>query len=140
MFLFIEGMEYPDWTAGHKVREGVKEWQGLKESWVCPLGETFWPDEIKQKVSAIYKKVGIPDPLKQKLVEPFAGSFGGRNIEGVPVLTKVNWDALVDYFEWESAAISGNRAKSEKLQARAEKKYGGIFFHYNVYVDYSKPQ
>lgn len=140
MFLKIKGMELPDFAAAHTVSEGVDEWKGLKASWVCPLGETFWPDDIKQKVSDIYKKVGIADPLKQKLVEPFAGCFGGKNQEGVPVFSKVNWNALLDYFEWEAAEISENKVKAQKLQDKAEKKYGGIFFHYNVYVNYSNLQ
>jgi hypothetical protein len=142
MFLHIEGMKLPKWAAVHTVTSDPKyeEWQGGKPIHVCPLGETFWPDDVKSKIADIYKAVGVPDPMKQKLVEPYAGMFGGQNKEGIPVLTHVNWNLLLDYFEWEAASVSENVKLSNKLQGKAEKKHGGAFSHYPVYQDYTDPR
>jgi hypothetical protein len=140
MFLEIEGLKLPDYALLHTVYSGIEIWKGGKPSWATPLGETFWTDEEKKKVTDIFKRAGIPDPMKQKLVEPFAIAFGGKNKEGVPDLSKVNWEALIEFFEWESYSIQKtkeSKAISEKLQNKAEKKWGGIFFHYLVYEDYS---
>ena len=143
MFLQIDGLKLPDFAMINTRKEGIEEWKGGKPHWATPLVETFWPDDVKKKITDIFKKVGIPDPMRQKLVEPFAVCFGGENKEGVPDLSKVNWEALVEFFEWESFSIQGtkaSRAMSEKLQDKAEKKWGGTFFHYDVYQDYSNPR
>jgi len=104
MFLKITGMTLPDWALIHSVSDDpkLKEWQGKKEHCFCPLEETLWADDVKKKITKIYKAVGVPDPMKQKLVEPYAGCFGGKNKEGACDFSKVNWQALLDYFEWES--------------------------------------
>jgi hypothetical protein len=132
----------PDWALIHAVSDDpkLKEWQGKKEDCFCPLEETLWADDVKKKITKIYKAVGVPDTMKQKLVEPYAGCFGGINKEGACDFSKVNWQALLDYFEWESAAVTRNAVKSDKLQAQAQKKYGAIFSHYLVYQNYSEPR
>jgi len=142
MFLDIKGMTLPKWAMVHALTDdsNFEEWQGRKPYWVCPLEQTLWSEDIKKKITDTYKAVGVSDPMKQKLVEPYAGAFGGKNKEGACDFSEVNWGTLIDYFEWEAASISENKRKSEKLQKQAEKKYGGIFSHYLVYENYSKPR
>ena len=99
---------------------------------------------MKDKINQIFKSIGVKNPLKQKLVEPRATYFGGqpdRNFD------RVDWDMVVDYFEYEAASYATNipmgtgadqklkRKRVKDLQDRAERKYGHIFFHYSVYAD-----
>jgi len=115
---------------------------------LIPLGETKWPEPVKDRVADIFKEIGIKYPLKQKLVEPFACAFGGiKDDSGDYKLDSVNWEYVVDYFRWEAQAISekdaGNEShlRARELQEQALKKYGSIFHHYLVYAnpDYLKP-
>jgi hypothetical protein len=141
MFLDVPGLILPRVFIVHSVTEapladGV--WGAEKPDHLVPLGKCLWPQAIKDKVARIYAKVGLQDPLRQKLVEPHAIVFGGRAVEGASDLSDVNWDKLVDYFTWEAAALSGDDKQAEAAQARAKAKYGGQFWHYDVYEDYTE--
>lgn len=131
MFLVRAIDELPSDLMIHAFRDGAQnEWEGKKPDQLIPLGQSAWPDEIKQRIAEIFKAVGCPDPLRQKLVEPRARVFGGRR-DRVD-LSKVNWGLAIDYFTWEAASMT-DRKKAEALQKKAKKKYGGIFSHYRVY-------
>ncbi|WP_408998168.1 hypothetical protein ACJ77P_10280 [Syntrophus buswellii] len=138
MFLDIPGLSLPDnmklhaFTDDPRVREGF----GRRPEDLIPLGESSWPDEVKEKIVKIYQTCGLPDPLRQKLIEPTARVFRNELIWNPNDLSNVNWEIAVDYFTWEAVAISGNDKKSKRLQKKAVKKYGGIFMHYPVYEDY----
>jgi len=115
---------------------------------LIPLGETKWPESIKDKIANMYKEIGIEYPLKQKLVEPFAWAFGGiKDDSGDYKFDKVNWEYAVDYFRWETQAISQEydndefHLRARELQEQASRKYGSIFLHYLVYAnpDHLKP-
>lgn len=112
-------------------------WGGEKPKHLIPLGQSLWPDEVKNQIVEIFKAIGVADPLRQKLVEPFAIVFGGKHREKESDLSEVNWGMVIDYFTWEAAAMT-DPDKSRRLQNKAEKKYGGIFSHYIVYEDYTE--
>ena len=61
------------------------------------------------------------------------GAFGGKEDEGVPDFTNVNWQKLTDYMRWEAASWGQLRERAEKLQQAALKKYDHHFMHYNAY-------
>ena len=97
------------------------------------LAGTDWPTDVKAEIVSAFRHVGVPDPLHQKIVEPFAKAFGGRNVDGASDYTNVDWGKVVDYFKWEAQSISGHRKEALELQAEAEKKFGHWFSHYHVY-------
>ena len=134
MLLEVDGLTMPDKMKLHAFTDTPPPgtWGGQRPRHLIKLGRSLWPVNIKQAIIKIYQAHGLPDPAKQKLVEPIARVFGGREHEGVLDLSKVNWELVVDYFIWEVEAIMGT-GKPEKLQKRAKKKYGGIFSHYQVY-------
>ena len=135
MFLYGPSLKLPDRLKAvsySTVRTGNSILD--KPAHVIPLNGALWPDKIKKKVTEIFKAIGVPDPMNQKLVEPHARVFGGRCIEGSSILDEVDWKLLLDYFEWEAAALT-DPEKSEALQEKCEKKRGGIFTHQPVYED-----
>ena len=137
MYLLVDGLELPDFTVYHVYTDNPPEgtWGGERPSHLVQLGKSMWPQDVIVKIVKIFGDVGIPDPLQQKLVEPFAYVFGGKRIEGVPDFEDVNWEMVVDYFEWEAASHTENMKKINRLQGEAKKKYGGIFSHYEVYEE-----
>ena len=142
MFLEIDGLTLPDRLKIECFEENPSggEWADYRrrpKEWI-PLGETAWPDEVKAQIVEFYKAIGVEDPLRQKLVEPYAKCFGGRNRDGAYDLDGVNWDAVVDYFRFEARSITAqtddDRAVLEAMQAEAVEKYGGrLPMHYMVY-------
>jgi hypothetical protein len=97
------------------------------------LAGTDWPADVKAEIVLTFMHVGVPDPLYQKIVEPFAMAFKGRNVDGASDYSRVDWVKVVDYFKWEAQSISGHTKEALELQAEAMKKYGHWFNHYNVY-------
>ncbi|MEE4377804.1 MAG: hypothetical protein V2J55_09885, partial [Candidatus Competibacteraceae bacterium] len=69
-----------------------------------PLGDVLWPQDVKNKIHDIFKAIGVADPWRQKLVEPYAIVFGGRDNDGSYDLADVDWEMVVDYFRWEASA------------------------------------
>lgn len=107
---------------------------------LVPLGDSLWPEGIKNTVNRIFKKIGVEDPMRQKLVEPFARVFGGRERDGISDLEDVNWDKVVDYFRWEASAWTRLRSKEnelahDKLIDEIWERWGGCFSHQMVYSD-----
>jgi hypothetical protein len=99
------------------------------------LDKTPFPAEVKNQIVEAFKKIGVENPLQQKLVEPYAIYFGGHDKDGEYEYSNVNWDKVIDYFEYEAASLSGDAKRAIALQKRANKKYGHEFFHYAVYED-----
>lgn len=105
---------------------------------LVPLGKSMWPKEQVARLITLFKNAGIPEPLTQKLVEPVAYYFGGVEKDGVPDVSGVNWEKMVDYFEWEIAAVlKDDRAKATALQEQAKKKWKHLFSHYAAWEDRS---
>jgi len=142
MFLHIDGIEVPKKLIYHVCfNDGRKLFYHMPEH-LIPLGDTTWPDQAKDKIVKIFQEIGIEQPLRQKLVEPFAFAFGGvKDSSGGCILDKVNWEYLVDYFRWEAQTISSQddddefERKAKELQEQACKKYGSRFLRYLVYVN-----
>lgn len=110
-----------------------------KPGHLVPLGKSLWPKEQVARLVTLFKNAGIPEPLTQKLVEPYAYYFGGRDDGGVPDLSQVDWEKMLAYFEWEIAAIlEDERDKARAMQDSADEKYGHIFWHYDVWMDRSQ--
>jgi len=114
-------------------------WRTRRPKNVIPLGETIWPDEVKKRIAQVFIKIGVEDPYRQKLVEPYAKVFGGKDDDGAYDLKAVDWIKLVDYFTWEAAAWDNDTPAKEKallsMVANIRKKYGGMFNHQQVYHD-----
>ncbi|MBN1625288.1 MAG: hypothetical protein JW944_02085 [Deltaproteobacteria bacterium] len=142
MFLHIDGIEVPKHLMYHVCfNDGRKLFYNMPEN-LIPLGETEWPETVKGMIEEIFRQIGIEQPLRQKLVEPYACAFGGiKGSSGECKLGKVNWDQLVDYFRWEAQTISSREANDEfeiragELQEQALVKYGSKFVRYIVYAD-----
>jgi hypothetical protein len=140
MFLELPGKPLPKMLRLHSctdapMAEGV--WGGERPKHLVTLAKAGWPTDVVTKIAKIFADLGVLDPEGQKLVEPYAKVFGGKNIEGEADLASVNWELAVDYFTWEAMAITRNLEESDRLQKEALKKYGGYFSHYAVYEDYS---
>lgn len=140
MFLEVAGKPLPQPLRIHActdapLAEGT--WGGEKPKHLVSLKESMWPEEVIDKIAQIFKGIGVIDPMKQKLVEPYAVVFGGKNVDGRQNLSGANWELAVDYFTFEAASITRNQ-KVHELQEEALKKYGGYFSHYAVYEDYSE--
>lgn len=138
MYLLIDNKApLPDFTVFHTYTDNPPKgtWGGERPKHLVQLGKSMWPKEVIVKIVEIFGAIGIPDPLSQKLVEPFAYAFGGKKVEGEADFKAVNWEMVTDYFEWEAASHSRDMKKIKKLQRQAEKKYGGIFSHYFVYEE-----
>ena len=143
MLLKVRGLHCPYDYQIHEVAEIGESEPGIQErpEYCIPLGETEWPEDVKERVSRFYMRIGIEDPLKQKLVERTARAF----MYDIDAPEKgVDWDMLVDYFDWEATAWEASQQEDEDnpavkrshaLQRRAEKVYGGYFFHYMVYTE-----
>jgi hypothetical protein len=134
MFLEVPGFMLPTDMRIHAVtdRPPLGTWGGERPKHLIPLGESSWPDEIKQAIVKIFNAKGLSDPMRQKIIEPMARVFGGMKTDGAIDLLRVNWELVVDYFTWEAESIMHTN-KAKKLQKQAKKKYGGIFSHYRVY-------
>jgi len=141
MFLHVEGIDVPQKLLFHVCfNDGRRIFYNLPDNLIT-LGETKWPDHVKGEIVKIFKEIGIREPLRQKLVEPYAGAFGGiKESSGACNLDRVNWGHLLDYFRWEAQAISSQDDNDEsfirakELQDQACKKYGSKFFHYVTYA------
>jgi hypothetical protein len=139
-----EREKLPYWAQG-----GVKFPKGTYEDYsdqpdeVILLGETAWPDKVKQKIVKILEAHGIKDPLNHKLVEPHAIVFGGRDRNtGVYDLSKVNWEKLVDYFEYETTVKTANDPAYPNavhrigvLQRKSMRKFKCTYTHRGMYGD-----
>lgn len=87
---------------------------------LVPLGETDWPEEVKREISAFFKKVGVADPYKQKLVEPSLSGFKLRGADG-----GIDWEDVVAYFKYEALTVLITQDKDTRRQA--EKLYSEFF-------------
>lgn len=124
----------PNWTQGWvKFPKGTYDADSDKPDYVVPLGDSGWPEEVKQKLVDLFKKNGIKDPLSMKLVEPYAIIFGGRDDNGAYNFAGVNWEMVVDYFEWEITSMQGDPDKIGEAMDRAMKKFGTHYSHKGVY-------
>lgn len=148
MFLRTKGLKIPDylqmWSFDAQPSKGPMGFMSGKPKHLVPLGDTPWPEDVKADIVAIFKELGVENPLKQKLVEPYAKCFGGRDNSGEYDLADVNWEMAMDYFKVEVAqyALNGLETDSEyedsldeieALQRKAEAKYGDRFNHRFVY-------
>ena len=132
MHAFIDGPRM-------KPTEG-KTWYDQKPKHLIPLGDAMWPDAVKEDIAQQFKRIGVEDPMRQKLVEPLAIAFGGEWGDGKYKLAKVDWGMVMDYFRWEASAW--DRDSEEKTAAHRalisdiKAKYGGFpFNHHNTYTD-----
>jgi hypothetical protein len=113
---------------------GIKILQhNVKPDSLIPLEDTPWPNEVKRKIVDIMKGIGIPDPMSQKLVEPYAIAFGGDDPGGAYDLSKVDWEMVVDYFIWEAASWTHNSKEIDRLFEESIVKRGFSFCHRGVY-------
>jgi len=104
-----------------------------KSSHLVSLEEAPWPDKIKRKIAKILQKAGVADAQKQKIIEPYAMKFGGRNKDGLFDLSRVKWPMVLDYFKWEAALLANDLKKAAKMQKRAIRKYQVPFTRYPVF-------
>lgn len=111
-------------------------WGGGIPRGFVTLEKSMWPDEVQGQITLILKAIGVPDPMKQKLVHPAAFAFGGRQKEGELDLSAVNWEAVVDYYRYEAAQWTENKEEAARIQKVALKKYGQKFSHVAVYDIY----
>ncbi len=107
------------------------KWGWEKPSHLVPLIAAPWPEEVKHVIAELFRGVGIENPFQQKLVEPCAVIFGG-SMEDAYILDDVEWDKVIDYFEWEVASLTGE-PDAHALQEQSLKKWGHLFSHYQVY-------
>jgi hypothetical protein len=113
-------------------------WEEARPKHLIALGEADWPKAVKDDIARQFKRIGVENPYRQKLVEPFAYVFGGKSDDGAYDLSSVNWEMVIDYFRWESAAWDRgvDEAKTQSLDvmiAEIKTKYGGMFNHQMVY-------
>jgi hypothetical protein len=136
MFLEATGLTIPGVMNLHAANDKppLGTWGGERPKHLIPLEQSTWPDEVKQAIVKIFTAKGLSDPMMQKIIEPMARVFGGREAEGVIDLSDVNWELVIDYFTWEAESIMSTD-KAKKLQKKAKKKYGGIFSHDAVYEE-----
>jgi hypothetical protein len=109
-----------------------------KPKHLSTLGEVAWPEGVKKVIAGLFSAIGVEDPYRQKLVEPYALAFDGRNNDGDYDLEDVNWEMLIDYFRWEASAWSRNSDGDEQHDALVQEikdKWGGMFNHQFVYSD-----
>lgn len=106
------------------------------------LDKVPWPEKVKAAIVKAYKGTGFEDPLQQKLVEPYALAFGGERRDGEYDFKAVDWQCVIDYFNWEAIGIEAGRTDDEALTQQtfalnraAQKKYGFSFHPYQVYHD-----
>jgi hypothetical protein len=142
LFLKVKDLEMPkdlEWCALTNRADAAPDdpWaeiEGVPDNLV-PMGKADWPVEVKKEIAQAFMEIGLEDPLRQKLVEPYAVAFGGEPRNGAYDFTGVNWEMAVEYFKYEAANYDFpvDHEKIEAMQQAAEKKYGGRFFHYSVY-------
>lgn len=113
------------------------EWRDFdkKPNHLCTLNDAPFPDFVKNRITEIYKAVGVENPLMQKLVDPNALAFGGRVINGEWDLKNVNWELMIAYYECEAMSITFNSEALKKLQAKMYEKFGQLINHYQAYSD-----
>jgi len=129
MFLKVKGFKLPD-----KLQEiAVNDLRDPTASDLVPLERSGWPEEVKADIVLAFKEIGLESPLRQKLVEPYALSFGGQDDNGEALLGDVKWDKVTLYFQWEAASWGGKQEEAEAFQQKAIKKYGHRFNHYSAY-------
>ncbi|MBT8762473.1 hypothetical protein KFV02_00815 [Desulfohalobiaceae bacterium Ax17] len=111
---------------------------GIQPKHLIPLGEADWPEDVKNKIAEIFKKIGVPDPMKQKLVEPYARGFKGKVGKSKEYnFEEVNWEIVVYYFKWEAACWIGDYDEADRIKEEYYKKDFEYdpFWHYGVYGD-----
>lgn len=102
--------------------------------YLVPLGEALWSEDVVVRIAGIFSEVGFEDPRRQKLVEPYAIVFGGKSNDGVPELSNVNWELLVDYMRFEAAGvIERDKHKIEVISEEMWCKHSTLVSHYEVY-------
>ncbi len=129
-----ERHKLPYWAQGWvKFPKGTYGEDSDKPDYVVPLKDAAWPEEVKAKIVDLFKKNGIKDPLSMKLVEPYAIVFGGRDDNGAYNLAGVNWEMVVDYFEWEIAVMQEDGGQIKATMAKSMRKFGVEYSHKGVY-------
>lgn len=108
----------------------------VHDNHLVTLEEAKWPDEVVSEIVELYKAVGIEKPLKQKLVEPTAFCFGGRNNNDLRDFSKVNWSLALDYFRFEIAMLFGSEDDVAKAREWMWARHETLVRHYEVY-DYA---
>lgn len=122
MLLDLQNREYalPDNLRFFACTETLEPgtWGGGIPLGFVTLEKSMWPEEVQGQITLIFKAIGVPHPLKQKLVHPAAYCFGGRQKEGELDLTGVNWEAVVDYYRYEAAQWTENKAEVSGCRRR----------------------
>lgn len=143
MILEIPGITVPDDVTPHVVYSPVSGESDkgraraglLKPRHLVPLGDAQWPKDVIEHIEAVFKAIGIEDPRRQKLIEPYARVFNGVvDGSGEYKLDAVNWQIVKDYFAWEAAAWT-DPARAKALQEKAREDHGFIFSHHGVYAN-----
>lgn len=111
-------------------------WGGGIPRGFVPLEKSMWPTEVMESITQTFRAIGVPDPMKQKLVHPAACCFGGKMMDNVLDLSGVDWEAVIDYYQYEAAAWMEEWGEVDKLQKAALEKYGCEFSHVAVYDIY----
>lgn len=135
MLLYVKGLAINDDLSMHVFGFEKRP----KPSHLSPVGETLWPDYVKKEISRLFKEIGVEDPLKQKLVEPFALAFGGNDNDGAYDLENVNWEMVMDYFKWESSAWTAVDRREAHMALTKEiiDRWGGLpCNHEQAYSDW----
>jgi hypothetical protein len=131
MFLKVKGLKITNENGLYEFKE--------RPVHLRTLGRAPWPKGVKQAISRLYKEIGVQNPMRQKLVEPYAFAFGGRNNDGGFDFDEVNWELAIDYFTWEASAQNRYSEAREKahdaLNEQIIEKYGAPFNHQFVYCD-----
>ena len=118
MLLKVKGLSVKERLTLHEFTNDPPEgdpWGRKRPKHLITLGETPWPDAVKEDIAKSFKQIGVEDPLQQKLVEPHARAFGGKDNDGAYDLSGVDWAMVMDYFRWEAAAW--DRDTDEKTAA-----------------------
>lgn len=130
--------QFTDEPVTGKPVEG-KRWYDRRPKHLSTLGDAMWPEAVKEDIAQQFIRIGVEDPYRQKLVEPFAIEFGGENDDGAYKLENVNWELCMDYFRWEASAWDRDTDEKDKahkaLVAEIRAKYGRMFNHHNTYSD-----
>lgn len=115
----------------------LQERERLENDELVRLKDALWPSHIKNIIALMFKtRVGLKDPMNQTLVDPVAWAFGGNDESGEIDLSGVNWEKVIDFYEYSSFSHARDQRNTEILQQRAVKKYGHGFAHYAVYGPY----
>lgn len=77
MLLKVIGLSVKPRLKIHEVTDTPREgdpWGDLRPKHLNTLGEAMWPDAVKEEIAQQFRRIGVEDPYRQKLVEPFATS------------------------------------------------------------------